>query len=240
MTEPVDKDSSSYQDPMARRLAAVTQRQRQLDKEFPPVAGVYDGFYQLLEPPTAEGGAFFLGSAGIVGTRLKLDLGEGAQLRSATGQALLPLPEQTARRLRDQSDKGWQIMAVIAAIYYRAQNQGVSVEIAFLSWDSGQPALAVFARNIVARLASGDHAGLELSQEQLVKVLQSQGRWFLTKASDRPGTAKGTVLFKKRAGAIQRLIALLLRHPKASNIVAIAFWLLLAAAVAGMIWLLLT
>ncbi|MDR3136563.1 MAG: hypothetical protein LBU07_04000 [Coriobacteriales bacterium] len=243
MMTPSDKHSLSYQEQMARRLTATARHQQQLDKEFPPVDRVYDGFYQLLAPSSIEHGVYFLGAGGIVASTLTLSLSAGAQREANTiwltapdGHRLARLPDKPAQRLRAHLARDWHITALIAAVYYHAQSRGVSVEVAFICWDKSCVALAVFSHNIADRLASGDHAGLELSQEQLVRVLKSQGRWFLTKSTPYPPDEMGRVLYRKRRSGSERLAAYALRHRWGCTVLASLFFLVVLLALAAAIW----
>jgi hypothetical protein len=72
MTEQPSKETKSFHDPMARRLAAAEAHQQRLETQYPAVNAVYDGFYHQFEPTEDTGVAYFAGGESIVGSQLKV------------------------------------------------------------------------------------------------------------------------------------------------------------------------
>jgi len=145
-----------------------------------------------------------------------------------------------AERLTDHAAKGWSIKALIVTTYFRAQDKGAVVDLAFLCWSpldaEVDTALTAFTKGIAERFAAGRRAEVTLTQKQFIQVLQSQGTWYLTPVIKREPLEKGTVVFKSRRSGAERLTAFGLRHRSGCNILSLLFFIALAAGIVFLIW----
>jgi len=145
-----------------------------------------------------------------------------------------------AKRLTEYAAKGWHIVALLSTTYYRAQDKAALADVAFLCWeplDTGfDAALTAFSKGIADRLAAGSRAEVTLTQKQFVQVLQSKGAWYLTPTIKREPLEKGTVVYKARRSGVERITAFALRHRSGCNILAILFWIILAAGIVFLVW----
>lgn len=233
---------------MASRLEAAQKRTEALEAKYARAKEVYDGSYVLLKTLTEEGTAFFLGAEGIVGSELnlglqaKLDDAAGLFILSAEGKRLAELTGEAAEKLLAHQANGWHISSFLSATFFKAADKSASAEIAFLCWaplpDEQEKALATFAHNIAGRLASGDRAGLYLSQEHFIQVLESDGAWYLTREDKREPLEKGTVIYKNRRTGIERVTEYALKHRVGCNILAVIFWALLAVGLLAVFFVL--
>ncbi|MCL2529864.1 MAG: hypothetical protein FWE41_05980 [Coriobacteriia bacterium] len=239
MSDLSNKETRSYKDPMAARIDAAERRREALEEEFPRVSDVYDGFFVRLEDLSLEESRFFLGAEAIIGTALILD-SENTRLLSNGGLLAAQLGEATAKRLAGHAAKGWSIQVLIVTTYYRAQDKGAVVDLAFLCWDPQDAeldaALTAFAKGIAERFAAGRRAEIALTQKQFIQVLQSKGAWYLTQTIKREPLEKGTVVFKSRRSGTERLTAYALRHRSGCNILSLLFLIALAAGIVFLIW----
>ncbi|MDR1422130.1 MAG: hypothetical protein LBI64_04610 [Coriobacteriales bacterium] len=97
-------------------------------------------------------------------------------------------------------------------------------------------ALRTFIGHITERIAAGDHPGLRLTQQQLVRVIESRGAWYLTKAEPLPDPKRGWAVYKRRTSTTDHLVTAALRHNKGCLV---ASWLgavILIAALAWLVW----
>jgi len=239
MNNPYDKEAHSYKDPMSPRIESAKRHRKALEEEYPQARDVYDGFFLRLEELTTEGNHFFLGAEAIIGTALSFD-GDKARILASDGTLLAQLTGTTAERLVAHATEGWTIKVLLSATFFRAQDKCAVADIAFVCWkpltDELDTALIAFSRGIAERFASGNRAEVKLSQKQFIQVLESQGAWYLTPTTKRDSLEKGTVVFKDRRSGTERITAYALRHRSGCNILAILFWIALAAGIVALVW----
>lgn len=239
------KETRSYQDPMASRMEAAQKRKAALEAgskpNYPKVEKVYDGFYQRLDTLSEEGSRFFLSAGAPIGSKVQLD-SKGTTLFTEDGHLLAGITGKTAARLSKHAAQGWQICVLVSAVFYKAESRKASAEFAFLCWaplDAEQEAaLVTFSDNIAHRLASGDRATLDLTQDQFIKILSSKGSWYLTPTSKRDGLPSGTVIYKNRRTGTEHLTAYALKHRRGCTLLASFFWILLLGGLAVLVWML--
>jgi hypothetical protein len=223
-------------------MEAAEKRREAAETAYPQAAASYKGFYLRLEDLDKVGSQYLLGAEGIIGSELTYNR-EGGFLLASDGRRIVQLPDEPAKQLAANALANWHITVLISAVFFRAADKSAAVELAFLCWAPMEAAydaaLQNFSHNIAERLASGDRAGLALSQDQFVSVLRSGGEWFLTRATKREPLEKGTVVYKSRRSGIERLTGFALRHRTGCTVFATVFWIALAVGVAVLIWLLL-
>ncbi|MDR1359021.1 MAG: hypothetical protein LBJ48_06710 [Coriobacteriales bacterium] len=233
------EETRSFRDPVAQRKEAAEKRREAAEAEYPPVAASYKGFYLRICDLTEQGRAYVLGAEGIIGSELVYNR-ESDFLLAGDGRRIAKLPEETTRQLAACAQDNWRITVLISAIFFRAEDKSVAVELAFLCWapleTAYETALVNFSHNIAERLASGDRAGLALSQDQFGSVLRSGGEWYLTRATKREPLEKGTVVYKSRRSGTERLTGFALRHKTGCTVFATVFWIALAAGVVVLVW----
>jgi hypothetical protein len=215
------------------------------------VRAVYDGFYLRLAELSEEGNRFFLGAEGIIGSELFIataaqagadgQLEEAVLLRASDGRTLARIEGEAAGRLAGHLSHGWRAKALLATTFFRAQDKRGSADIACLCWapelaPEAEAALATFSKNIAERLTRGDRAGLEPSQEQFIRILQSGGEWFLTPTVKREPLQKGTVVYKSQRSGTERLTGFALKHRVGCNTLASIFWILVILGIIVLVW----
>jgi len=244
MNEKHAEETRSFRDPMASRLEAAKLRREALEapdtlEQYPCVDDLYDGFYLMIEGLGEDASQYFLGAEGIVCSILVFREETGC-LHSEDGRSLVQLPDAVVARLAAHSATGWRIMIFVSAILLHLETKRAALDLAFICWapleDAYDAALATFARNIAHRLSSGDRAGVELSQEQFVHVLRSDGNWYLTPETKREPLDAGVVVYKGRRNGIERLTGYALKHRVGCNALAIVFWTALALGIIALIW----
>ncbi|MDR2035108.1 MAG: hypothetical protein LBP91_00310 [Coriobacteriales bacterium] len=239
MTPNSNKGNSRYSDPMASRIEAAKKHREALDAEFCKASDVYDGFYLRLEDLTSEGSRFFLGGQAIIGSSLLYDA-QASALLSPENIVLARLPKKVAQRLADHASAGWQIEPLISFIAFRAQDKTALVDLAFLCWNAQNeeygPSLSAFVRGITERVANGDRAEINISQDQFIHVVRSGGTWYLTKKTKRDPLEKGAVSYKSRRSGTERITAYALKHRVGCNVLASIFWLAVAFGLVCLVW----
>lgn len=232
------EETHSFRDPMATRLEAAQKRRDELEGQFPLVSKTYDAFYLRVDKVSKEGDGYFLGAEGIVGSELLFDR-EDYTLCSEDGRVLASLDNKTLERLAPHVLQKWRIKVFLSTTYFRAQDKSAAADVVFICWApleaTYDEALTHFSHNIAHRLASGDKTSARLNQEQFIKVLESNGGWYLTSSLKPEAPLKGTVVYKSRRTSIERLTGYALKHKVGCNILAIIFWVLLAAGIVALV-----
>jgi len=257
-----EKDIMSYRDPQGDRIqAARTAREQKLSR-FPSVDSVYQGFYIRFEPDSAQGRRALAGSEGIVGSRLTAILTErdrlgesntkqagepeadqpkipaeelGVELKALSGTSLIALNGQDAERIKAAILAGWSVNIHLSLIVFSKQMDGFWAEAACILFNREQEAaLKQFTKNIVYRISSGTHPGLTLNQEQFVRVMESNGAWYLTKDTPLPTLQQGEIFYKRRKVWSEYLVEAATSGKIGCKIAAILFWLIVIIAA---IWL---
>lgn len=239
MNETESEETRSFRDPMASRMEAARKRKEALDAEYPQVRDVYDGFYETVTELSAEGAGFLLGAEGIIGSELALDA-EQLSLIADGGRVLTTFKGKARERLAAHLADKWHVKVYLGATFFHSETRSGSAELALICWaplkEEYEASLETFSRNIASRLASGDRAGLKLTQDQFINVLRSDGSWYLTPTKKREPLPKGTVVYKARRTAIERLTGFALKHRMGCNLLAIVFWLMVLGGIAFLVW----
>jgi len=236
-------ETKSYRDLAGERIRAAEAARKQREERFPDVAAVYDGFYFSFESTDKRSGAFLAGGEGVVGTELSLKVTEAGavQIIARDGAVIAALEDEPAQRLQTHHANGWTIRAVLALTMYHNDENRFKTEAACFCYSStldemSKHALDTFIGNITYRINKGAHPGLSLNQEQFMKVIESKGSWYLTKNAPLPPREKGMIYYKRRRTWSEYLIASASRGNRGCKIVAILFWVVLAAAIVFAIW----
>jgi hypothetical protein len=240
MTNKPTAETKSYRDLAGERIAASAAAREAREARFPKVAEVYDAFYLTFEPLPAHK-ELLRGPQGIIGspytlTRIK-DTDEngptpGLYLTTIEGIHLAELRGDGGQSLSKHLDDGWEVSLALSAVWYRNVDKTFFGEVACICYDPvcGLP-LQNFTKNVMFRVARGNHPGLGLSQDRFIRVIQSNGSWYLTKEEELPAQEKGTVVFKKRRTWTEGVTTYALAHKKGCNALAVLFWIILAAAI---------
>jgi hypothetical protein len=236
MSDAAGRESKSYRDPLGAHMDAARSAWQAYKQKFPPVASVYDACYLDVAPlaDDKDASAFFLGPEGIIGTSV---LVEDALLKANNGRVVARLDDASATRLRHHRSEGWQVNVVLALVLYHNESKSPSGQLACICYDPGLAgSLDPFTKNIIFRISKGEHPQLALTQEQFIRVLESKGAWYLTKAEPLPPRPKGTVIYKKRRSWSENLVEMALKGNVGCRIANVVFWLLAAVAVLGLVW----
>ena len=241
------EETRSYRDPVGERTQAAVSARKKREERFPNALTVYDSFYITFTSTDKRSAAFLAGSEGIIGTELTLlfsnkDAEEEAVFLLARDEAVIArVSEADAARLRFHYEKDWAIKAVLSLIFYHEAKKCFSAELACFCYDrmlddSYGHALENFVNNLIYRINKGAHPTLELGQEQFIKVLESKGAWYLTKNMPYPPKEKGVIIYKRRRIWSEYLVVAAMNGNLGCRIAAIAFWVLVAAAVVFALW----
>ncbi|MDR2196587.1 MAG: hypothetical protein LBO07_01290 [Coriobacteriales bacterium] len=183
------------------------------------------------------------GAGGAAGTAGAADAASAASatLSTLNGDTIAHLDDATAERLNTLITAGWELRCVLSLVIYNAEEKGFAGECACLCYNPAvepayRDALQTFIDNIVLRIAAGDHPGLKLNQQQLIRVLESGGSWFLTKAEPLPEPARGWVVYRRRKSAAEHLVAAALKKNRGCLALSWLGLVLLGGLVVWLVW----
>ncbi|MDR1183790.1 MAG: NAD(P)-dependent oxidoreductase [Coriobacteriales bacterium] len=231
--------SARFQDPLGVHMQEMSLVRKRHLEQFPPVDDAYRGFYAHFTPQDADGMRYLGGAWGVVGAELELAVfAGGLGFVAPDGKQVALLDEPLVARLEELRKQDWVIHCILAFTVYRAEDQSLTGEFACMCYHSQlaekqKKALETFINNITKRIDSAFRPGLELTQEQFVKVIESEGTWFLTKEVPWPSLPKGSVFYRRRRTLNDRLIAAAVKGNKGCII---ASWVGIVVIVLALLW----
>jgi len=213
--------SDRFSDPLGDHVQLLTAEQERRISKYPPVNTIYEGFYASIDPQDQEGASYLAGAEGIIGSNLELkQTPNGLVFVAQTDGRNIARPEADATtRIERALAKEWTVRCTLALITYNTASKGFHAEYACFCYDAAAKeacvkAVETFIQNSIQRITGGMHPGLALNQIQFAKVMESGGDWYLTKELPWPELEKGSVFYRRRRTATERLIAVALEHNK--------------------------
>jgi hypothetical protein len=165
----------------------------------------------------------------------------GLYLASADGRLLMPVRGEGGTRLLTHLRAGWRVQVVLSAVWFSQESKSYTGELGCMCWRGDlelayEQAMQAFAANMAHRIMRGTHPGLALTQDQYMRVLQSGGTWYLTKDVPLPKQPQGTVVYRRRRGATEGLVAMSTTHHAGCTVAASVFWIVLLALIVFAVW----
>jgi hypothetical protein len=235
---PLD-DSERFQDPLGAHMRAVSAAHAKRMARFARVDEVYRAFYASFKPWDEEGTRYLCGAEGIIGSALELErLENGVGLATRDGRRLAVLGEEAATKLTALLEQDWVIRCILAYTVYSTEEKSFTGTFACIGYspqldEDIRASLDVFIGNITHRIANATHPGLDLTQEQFTRVIESKGAWFLTREEPWPELPKGSVFYRRRRTFNDRLISTALEGNRGCIV---ASWVGMAIIIAAILW----
>ena len=243
-------DPQRYNDPLGEHVRNATDLwQRRLER-YPKVDTVYSARYIRFSALDKNSALFLGGSEGIVGSELFIRPVEDTSDKQTNG-SLLGVFGYSGRCIaylddtvvRELISEGWETRCFLAHTIYSAGQKSFETVCACFCYSSDLNAAAIaaletFIKHTVERIALKSYPCLDLTQEQLVRVIDSKGEWFLTKEQSWPELPKGSLYYRRRRTFNDRLIATALSGNKGCLIASWGgFILVIIALVLLFVWL---
>jgi hypothetical protein len=234
--------SARFQDPLGAHMQEISLARRRYFERFPSVDDVYRGFYARFTPQDVDGMRYLGGAWGVVGAELELDtLADGLGFVTQGGERVALLDESLAARLGELREQNWVIHCILACTVYRVEDHALIGEFACVCYHSQlaeeqKKALETFVGNITDRIGGASRPGLDLTQEQFIRVIESEGAWFLTKEEPWPSLPKGSVFYRRRRTFNDRLIGAAVRGSKGCVVASWAGVAIVVFILLGIIW----
>jgi hypothetical protein len=158
-------------------------------------------------------------------------------LTNAAGQTIGYLGDGDSRRITQHLGDGWKVVAVLSLVLFHQNEKKTSGEVGCICYAPDiAPAMEAFAANIAYRIAKGEHPSLALNHDQLIRVLRSEGAWYLTKHQALPELPAGTIVHKRRRSAGEGLVEQAYKGNRGCKAAGILFWPLLAIIIVFFVW----
>ena len=206
------------------------------EPDYPSIDDCYRGFYQEFWPESDEGKHFIAGIEGIIGSTVANQAADnGRCLMGLDGSVVSCLKGVDVSELNDLERSGWTIECRMALSLYHSKEKCFSGEVAWMAYNATAAderlAIEEFIKGISARIAHGAHPVLALDQAQFERVLQSQGRWYMTKDIPLGRLPTGTIVHRRKRGLSDWLITAALRYRVGCTVVTWGFFLAVAAVI---------
>jgi hypothetical protein len=169
-------------------------------------------------------------AAGVTG-------GSPLSLTTVAGHVLAELSGEKPDILTYYLSSGWVVEATLSLVVYRPSDNSFEGEIACMCYDPGHGAsMEPFVRNMVRRISKGDHPDLQLTADQLRRVLESSGAWCMTKGLPLPVLREGAMIYRRRMSFTEGLSRLALEGRIGCKVGIYAFWIVLLAVIVFGVW----
>ncbi|MDR1713261.1 MAG: hypothetical protein LBR39_03800 [Coriobacteriales bacterium] len=148
------KPTSRFSDPLGEHVQLLSEQQQRQLAQYPPVEQVYCGFYGSFDPRDKTGGSFLIGTEGIIGADIGLELRDGQPWLTAPadGRPIAIPDEPAATRLRELLQQDWEIRCILARTIYRTDDKGFTGEFAALAIQAGNSEAA--GQNVAAGVSA--------------------------------------------------------------------------------------
>lgn len=199
----------------------------------------YFGTYRLFETVSKKEGAALAGPDNLVGDVYTVSFemtkeGRVAWLVNRFGSKVGFFDAAFSRTLSLIQAKGWIIKPILSFVAYTDQPEpsrfwGEMAVICFAP--QHEKAFSVFVETIARRLADGLRPAIEIGDQGVAKVLESEGTWTPTQYCPLPEKALGTAIIKKSRSAKENLIEQGRKGNKGCYVLSWVFLACLAVAV---------
>lgn len=199
----------------------------------------YFGQYARFDTVSKKDAAALLGADNLVGDRYEVvfkrdDDAITAWLRNRFGAEVGFFDIDTSRQLNVLNARGWDIRAVLSFVAYTdAPEPGHYWGHAALICN--EPGLAepfdAFAAGIGTSLGDGRQPDIDLGEQGVSQVLESNGSWVPKKSVPYPDKENGTAILKRRRKLSEKVIEQGRKGNKGCYAVSWAFLLLVVAGI---------
>lgn len=174
----------------------------------------YTGFYARFNTPSKKDAAVLLGADNLVGDLFDVEFvtEEGtavAWMVNRFGNRVAFFDADTTRRLRVLHARDWKIKALLSFVAFTDSPEPGEYwgEAAVLCFSpEHEQAFNTFADNIAKRLMEGIRPEVDLGEQGVKQILESNGTWSPAKTVPLPTKKPGTVIMKGRRKMSEKLI----------------------------------
>jgi hypothetical protein len=203
----------------------------------------YFGTYERVQEVTEEESRHLSSNESVIGSLVTLvfdEDGDGRErvcVESARGYSLGHFSPDFSSQLTALRQEGLICTAYLSAVAYAESNGLFWGEFAVVCYAPDQAtAWEHYCANLKGRIANGDHPDMQLGKKNLARVIDSNGVWCLNKSIPYEKLDRGGVYFKKKRSWSDALVEMAVSGNMGCKIIAVLFWIVLAAAVIFFVW----
>lgn len=200
----------------------------------------YFGTYARFETASKKDAAQLLGADNLVGDVFEIEfVTENGQrlawMKNRFGAMIGFFDEETSRELSLCEARGWKLQALLSYIAYSEQPAPGLYwgEAAVICYDPDFAAFSTFVSKLGARLSEGNRPEVEMGEQGIKHVIESEGEWMPSKLLPKPKLEPGNALIKTRRSASEKLIEQGRKGNKGCYAIS---WIFLLALVAALLF----
>lgn len=195
----------------------------------------YFGSYQKIEPLSKKEGSLLLSADNIIGDSYEIVFdGDLAWAKNRFGARVGHFTIDFSRQLRVLNARGWKSTALLSLVAFSQEPEPGAywAEMAVLCYEPQyEEPISTFSNNISSMLAEGIRPEINLGEQAISKVIETNGSWKPDMRSSKPKSKNGTVIMKSQ----RKLSESFIEKGRAGNvgcyIVSIAFIIIVIAAI---------
>lgn len=170
----------------------------------------YFGSYQKIEPSSKKEGTLLLSADNIIGDSYEIIFdGDLAWAKNRFGARVGHFTIDFSRQLRVLNARGWKFIALLSLVALAQEPEPGTywAEMAVLCLEPQyESSITEFSKNISSMLAEGIRPEINLGEQAISKVIESNGTWKPDMRSSRPKSENGTVIMKSQRKMSESLI----------------------------------
>lgn len=197
----------------------------------------YTGFYARFNTPSKKDAAVLLGADNLVGDFFDVEFVTEENITTAWmvnrfDKRIAFFDGETTRRLRVLHARDWKITALLSFVAFTDNPEPGEYwgEAAVLCFSpEHQETFNTFANNVANRLMEGIRPDIDLGEQGILQILESNGTWLPVKTVPLPTKKPGTVIMKGCRKVSEKLIEQGRKGNKGCYLVSWLFILLVVA-----------
>ena len=170
----------------------------------------YFGSYQKLDPESKKEGALLLGADNIIGDRYEIVFGgDLAWAKNRFGAKIGHFSIDFSRQLRILNARDWKITALLSLVAYSTEPEPGKywAELAVICYEPRyEKQIDTFLGTISSMLAEGIRPEIDLGEQAISKLIDSNGTWKPDMRADKPTKTANTVVMKSQRKMSEALI----------------------------------
>lgn len=174
---------------------------------------VYFGSYERFETVSKKDAAQLLGADNLVGDLYEIEFTsekgqQRAWMKNRFGALVGYFNEEISRKLSIYKARDWHLVAILSFVAFSdTPEPGIYWgEAALIGHDLREKAFDVYITKLSGRLSEGNRPTVDLGEQGIAHVIESDGVWVPTKLLSKPEKSAGTAYIKTRRTYKEKLI----------------------------------
>lgn len=199
----------------------------------------YFGTYTDFSCPDRKSAPAFMSSDNLVGDPYTVEMDYSEKKRQAWivnpfGMRMGVLSEKIAQKIDVYEAKGWKVVALLACVAFTDEPKPGKYwgQVALFAYDTAyENDFSSFVKTIGENLAKGIRPNIDLGNDGVSRVLQSNGLWVPTGRVPLPQLKKGSTYIKTERSQTDKLVAQARKSRIGCTVVSWAFIIIVVAAI---------